>query len=136
LAVPACYGSPSINDRCTAGFSSIDSFPEDAVPTFCLPFDGIGARHLGMAGTRCLGIAHFISHSWKSTTYPRYKPRIADDPADQKASGETRFPACRSHRPNRPMPGCRTPIQSKSKQRFGAVLCGKVTIYRNDGNLL
>jgi len=73
----------------------MDRFPEDTAPTFCLPIDDIGARHLGMTGARSLGIAH-------STTIPfasinkislMFKIRVADDPADQKAGKETRFPA-------------------------------------------
>ena len=42
--------SPLILNPVTAGFTSIDRFPQDTAPIFCLPFDGIGARHPGTAG--------------------------------------------------------------------------------------
>ena len=44
---------------------------EDTAPTFCLSFDGDGARHHSMARARSLGIAHLATTLFvKLTTYP------------------------------------------------------------------
>jgi len=56
---------------------------------------------------------------------------ISDNPADRKSGGETRPLTRRTHWTSRAgagVPGCRTPIRSKGKQRFGAVSCRKRSI--------
>jgi len=42
----------------TAGFTSIDRFPQNTAPTFLFTFYGVGARHPGVAGVGSLRIAH------------------------------------------------------------------------------
>jgi hypothetical protein len=62
-------------------------------------------------------------HPQKLRAYPLREPRLTNNTSDQKANEEIQFLTCwRSTcgEADAGMPGCRTPIRSKGKQRVGA----------------
>ena len=118
--------------RVTAVCVSIDRILQNTAPICCLPFDGIGVRHPGIthgAGARSPARSTFplSCHPQKPRAYPPCAPRLTNNTSDRKANGEIRFLACWRSTCGEAvagMPGCRTPIRSKGKQRVGAVSCG------------
>jgi hypothetical protein len=123
-----CNTSSSITAVCV----SIDRIPQNTAPICCLSFDEIGARHPGMthdAGAKSPARSSFplSCHPQKPRVYPPRELRLTNNTSDRKANGEIRFQTCwRSTcgEADAGMPGCRTPIRSKGKQRVGAVFCG------------
>jgi hypothetical protein len=66
-------------------------------------------------------------HPQKPRVYPPCELRLIHNISDRKANGEIRFQTCQRSmcgEAEAGMPGCRTPIQSKDKQRVGAIFCG------------
>ena len=116
----------------TAVCFSIDRILQNTVPICCLSFDGSGIRHPGMthgAGGRSPARSTFplSCHPQKPRAYPPREPRPTNNTSYRKANGEIRFLACWRSMcggADAGMPGCRTPIRSKGKQRVGAVSCG------------
>ena len=107
---------------------SIDRFHKNRAPIRCLPFDGIGAQHLGVThGARARCPLHYSLPTLRPQGIRKNVPELIMGhlrPHRLKFNWENQagdLPRSTCEPADAGMPECRAPIPSKGKHRIGAL---------------